>query len=157
MKKTFTLLLLLIFTINVFPQDKSKSDKYNSEFWEMIRTKRIALFTDIIGLTPSEAQKFWPLYNAFDKERMNLMSERRALEKKLEGNKTGLTDADYRKIADDFVATHVKEARLLEIYNAKYLEILPAEKVCKLYHAERKFREMLMHELRGDQGVKRDR
>lgn len=157
MKKILLILVLSIIAFTGYSQDKSKPDRNNSEFWEMIHTKRIALFTDIIGLTPSEAQKFWPVYNAFDKERMNLMSERRMLEKKLEENKTGLKDAEYLKIANDFVATHVEEARIMETYNAKYLKILPAEKVCKLYHAERKFREMLMHELRGDRGEKKDR
>jgi hypothetical protein len=36
----------------------------------------------------------------------------------------------------------------MEEYNAKFLAILPAEKVVKLYRAERKFRSYLMHEMR---------
>ena len=155
MKKILLISVLAIIAVAGFSQDKSKPDRSNPEFWEAIRTKRIALFTDLIGLTSSEAQQFWPVYNAFDKERMNLMSQRRMLEQKLEESKTGLKAVEYQKIANDFVATHVEEARLMETYNAKYLKILSAEKVCKLYHAERKFREMLMHELRGDQGEKR--
>ncbi len=157
MKKTILILVLSIVALAGYSQDKPKPDKPDADFWEAIRTKRIALFTDMIGLTPSEAQQFWPIYNAFDKDRMNLMNQRRMLEKKLEESKTGLSQAEYQKIANDFVATHVEEARLMETYNAKYLKILPAEKVCKLYRAERKFRELLMHELRGDRGEKRDR
>lgn len=157
MKKIIFISVFAIVALAGYSQDKSNTDKPNAEFWDAIRTKRIALFTDIIGLTPTEAQQFWPVYNAFDKERMELMNERRTLEKKLEESKTGLTQAEYQKIANDFVSTHVKEARLMETYNAKYLKILSAEKVCKLYHAERKFREVLMHELRGDKGDKKDR
>jgi hypothetical protein len=155
MKKVILISVLSMIALAGYSQDKPKSDRPDPEFWEAIRTKRIALFTDMIGLTPSEAQQFWPLYNAFDKDRMDLMNKRRTLEKKLEESKTGLTQAEYQKIANDFVSTHVEEGKLMETYNTKYLKILPAEKVCKLYRAERKFREMLMHELREDRGDKK--
>jgi hypothetical protein len=152
MKKVLLISVLVIIAITGYSQDKSKTDKANAEFWEAIKTKRIAVFTENIGLTPSEAQKFWPLYNVFDKERTDLMHKRREMEQKLEESKTGLTDAEYRKMANDFVATHMEEARLIESYNTKYMQVLPAEKVCKLYRAERKFREYLMHEFRENQG-----
>jgi len=154
-KLLFILSVISIVAITGYAQDKPKPDKPNPEFWEAIKTKRIAVFTENIGLTPTEAQQFWPVYNAFDAERTDLMRKRRDLEKKLEESKTGLTDAEYRKIANDFVATHVEEARLMETYNTKYLKILPAEKVCKLYRAERKFREYLMHEFRENRGDKK--
>ncbi len=85
------------------------------------------------------------------------MHKRRDMEQKLEESKTGLSDAEYRKIANDLVATHMEEARLMETYNTKYLQVLPAEKVCKLYRAERKFREYLMHEFRENQGDRKDK
>jgi hypothetical protein len=155
-------LLLLISVISIvagsgYSQDKSKSDKSNAEFWESIKTKRIAVFTENIGLSPTEAQQFWPVYNAFDKERTDLIRKRRDLEQKLEESKTRLTDVEYRKIANDFVATHMEEARLMETYNTKYLKIIPPEKVCKLYRAERKFKEYLMHEFRENRGDKKDK
>jgi hypothetical protein len=41
----------------------------------------------------------------------------------------------------------------MEEYNAKFLSILSAEKVVKLYRSERKFRSYLMHEMRkNDEG-----
>jgi hypothetical protein len=157
MKKLLLISVISIIAIAGYSQDKPKPDRPNAEFWEAIKTKRIAFFTDNIGLTSTEAQQFWPVYNAFDKERMDLMQKRRMLEEKLEEGKTGLTEAEYRKIANDFVATHMGEAKLMENYNAKYLQILPAEKVCKLYRAERKFREYLMHEFRRNQGDGKDK
>jgi hypothetical protein len=147
--------LLLSFIISIVAIAGYAQNKSNAEFWQAIRTKRIAVFTENIGLTPSEAQIFWPVYNAFDKERMDLMQKRKTLEDKLEEGKKGLSDAEYRKIANNFVATHMEEARLMESYNTKYLKILPAEKVCKLYQAERKFREYLMHEFKKNQGEKK--
>ena len=157
MKKLLLIEVISIFAIAGYAQNRSLPDKSDAKFWEPIQTKRIALFTENIGLTPAEAQQFWPVYNAFDKERMDLRSKRKMLEKKIEESKTGLTEAEYRKIANDYVATHVEEARLTESYNTKFLKILSAEKVCKLYRAERKFIEYLMHEYRENRGDKKDK
>lgn len=157
MKKLLLFSIISILAFAGFSQDRPKQERPNPEFWEAIKTRRIAFFTENIGLTPSEAQQFWPVYNAFDKDRMDLMGKRKMLERKLEESKAGLKEAEYRKIANDFVTTNMDEARLMESYNTKYLQILPAEKVCKLYRAERKFREYLMHEFRKNQDEKKDK
>ncbi len=147
MKKITFFLVLSFMTISGFTQDhKDKSD-----FWEAIRTKRIAVFTQTIGLTPVEAQQFWPVYNDFDKQREDLMKKRRTLDEKLEHNASA-SEADYRKLAVDYISIPMEEARLMQNYNEKYLKILPAQKVCKLYMAERKFREYLMQEFKKNHG-----
>ena len=157
MKKLLLLIIIFSATMTGFSQEKNEKPKSGSDFWEEIRTKRIAVFTNTMGLTPAEAQQFWPVYNDFDKERVDLMRKRRVLDDKLEHKKGGSAPVDYRKIATDFVSTHTQEARLMEEYNTKYLKILPAEKVCKLYRAERKFREYLMHEYRKNQQERKDK
>jgi hypothetical protein len=68
-----------------------------------------------------------------------------------------MSEADYRKLAIEIAATHVKEGKLIEEYNLKLLNILPAEKVVKLYSAEGKFRASLMHEFRKGQNERRDK
>lgn len=157
MKKLLIISVITIVAIAGYTQNRSLPDKSDPKFLEAIQTKRIAFFTDNIGLTSAEAQQFWPIYNAFDKERQDLRSKRKMLEKKIEESKTGLTEAEYRKIANDYVATHAEEARLTESYNTKFLKILSAEKVCKLYRAERKFMEYLMHEYRENRGDKKEK
>jgi len=147
MKKISIFLVLFLITISGFTQrPKDKSD-----FWEAVRTKRIAVFTQTIGLTPTEAQQFWPVYNAFDKQRVDLMHKRRALDEKLEHSSIA-NEADFRKLATDYISIPMEEARLMQTYNERYLKILPAEKVCKLYMAEKKFREYLMEEFKKNHG-----
>jgi len=147
MKKLSIFLVLFLFTLGGFAQKR----RDNPDFWETIRTKRIAFFSESIGLSPAEAQQFWPVYNAFDKERVDLMRRRRALDERLENNNSA-TEADYKKLAAEYVSIPGEEARLMKDYNDKYLKILPAAKVCKLYMAERKFREHLMEEFRKNHG-----
>ncbi len=78
---------------------------------------------------------------------MVLNDKKRDLEESAE-DKTAKTEEAYRKLTTEIVATHMKEAKLIEEYNAKFLSVLPAEKVLKLYRSERKFRSYLMQEMR---------
>jgi len=131
--------------------------QFDAQTIELIKTKKIAFMTEAVGLTSEEAEKFWPVYNELERERYKLMDKKRELEKKSETPKPGMSEADYRKLAIEMAATHAKEGKLIEEYNLKLLNILPAEKVVKLYRAEGKFRASLMHEFRRGQNDKRER
>jgi hypothetical protein len=146
MKNTIFTLVVLLISLTGMAQRQ-----FDPQTIELIKTKKIAFLTEAIGLTSQEAQKFWPVYNELEKERYLLMDKKRDLEEKSESPKPGMTDADYRKLATEIVVAHAKEGSLLEEYNLKFLNILPAEKVVKLYRAEGKFRGYLMHEFRKGQ------
>ena len=62
--------------------------------------------------------------------------------------KSGKSDDYYRKLTLEIVSLHLKESKMIEEYSNKFLAILPAEKVVKMYRSERKFRSYLMHEMR---------
>ena len=130
--------------------------KFDPQTIELIKTRKIAFLTEQIGLTSQEAQKFWPVYNELEKERYALMDKKRELEHGLDAPKPGMNDSDYRKLAIEMASMHAKEGKLIEEYNLKLLNILPAEKVVKLYLAEGKFRATLMHEFRRSQEEKKE-
>jgi hypothetical protein len=131
--------------------------QFDPQTIELIKTKKIAFMTEAIGLTSQEAEKFWPVYNELEKERYSLMDKKRDLEQRSETMKAGTSEAEYRKLAIEIAATHVTEGKLIEEYNLKLLNILPAEKVVKLYRAEGKFRGYLMHEFRKGQDDKKEK
>jgi hypothetical protein len=122
---------------------------------EVIKSKKVAFITEQIGLTSKEGEKFWPVYNQLEKERFELMDRKRELEESTE-DKAVKSEDYYRKLTEEIVATHLKEGKMAEEYNVKFLSILPAEKVVKLYLAERKFRSYLMHEMRKNDSDKPD-
>jgi len=123
---------------------------------EVIKTKKVAFVTEQVGLTSQEGEKFWPVYNQMEKERLELMERKRALEESAE-DKSVKTDDYYRKLSNEIVQIYVKEGKLIEEYNSKFLSILPAEKVVKLYRSERKFRSYLMQEMRKNEGDKQSK
>jgi len=152
MKIRILIIALLLFSFTGIAQRK-----FDPQTLELIKTKKIAFMTEEIGLTSQEAEKFWPVYNELEKERYMLMDKKRDLEHRSESPKAGMSEADYRKLACEIAAAHAKEGKLIEEYNLKLLNILPAEKVVKLYRAEGKFRASLMHEFRKGQEEKRNR
>jgi hypothetical protein len=152
MKFRILIIALLLFSFTGMAQRK-----FDPQTLELIKTKKIAFMTEQVGLTSQEAEKFWPVYNELEKERYMLMEKKRELEEKSETPKPGMTEADYRKLATEIAVAHAKEGKLIEEYNVKLLNILPAEKVVKLYRAEGKFRASLMHEFRRGQEDKREK
>ena len=138
-----------IFTLMIFfcTLQLSAQRQMDPKMIEMIKSKKVAFITEQIGLTSKEGEKFWPVYNQLEKERMVLNDKKRDLEESAE-DKAAKTEEAYRKLTTEIVATHMKEAKLIEEYNAKFLSVLPAEKVLKLYRSERKFRSYLMQDMR---------
>ena len=58
-----------------------------------IRTQKVAIITQVMGFTPEEDAKFWPLYREYDLEIGRLGDERVALIAEYARNYTTMTDA----------------------------------------------------------------
>ena len=142
MRTTLLSLLILFCALQLHAQRK-----VDPKMIEIIKSKKVAFITEHVGLTSGEGEKFWPVYNQLEKERYALMEKRRELEESVEDN-SKKSEESYRKLANEIVSIPMKEAKMMEEYNARFLSMLPAEKVVKLYQAERKFRSYLMHEMR---------
>lgn len=109
------------------------------EHYERIEAIKVAFITKKLDLTTEEAQKFWPVYNNYQKELMDLMRKRRE-----DRQKTDIAPND--KINADLAY----ESRILDLkkkYKKLYLKAIPAEKVLLVYQAEREFREHLIKQL----------
>lgn len=148
---------LIFITMMLIASVSMAQHKMDPEMLEVIKTKKIAFITEKVGLTPQEAEKFWPIYNQLEKDRYNIMEQKRKIEQSFETKTPVKSEAECRKLANEFAAIHVREGKLIEEYNTKLLSILPAEKVMKLYLSEGKFRSFLMNEFRKNNQREGDR
>jgi len=142
MRTTLVVLVIMFISLQL-----SAQRKMDPKMMEVIKSKKVAFITEQVGLTSKESEKFWPVYNQMEKERYELMDRKRELEETTE-DKTVRSEDFCRKLTNEIVATHLKEGKIVEEYNAKFLSILPAEKVVRLYLSERKFRSYMMQEMR---------
>lgn len=106
---------------------------------QRIEALKIEFISRKLDLSPDEAEKFWPIYNNYQKEMNQLFRERRALRMR-QRNHDGPPPDELNF-----------ESRILDIkkrYQAQFQDVLPATKVTLLYQAEREFRERLINQLR---------
>lgn len=111
----------------------------NSQF-EEFKSQKISFITEKLNLSPREAQEFWPVYNQFEKEKMELQKTRRELEQKTRDENLKMSDQEIIRITRNIASTFKKESELIESYNERFLKILPPQKVLLLYRAENQFR-----------------
>ena len=144
MKKSVILLIgfLLLCATQGHAQGKEVPD------FEKFKSQKIAFLSEKMNLNLREAQDFWPVYNEFEKQRMDLQMHRRELEQKTRNEKITFTDQEIIKTTREITATFKKEADLATEYNEKFLKILPPQKVLQLYRAENQFRAHIFDQYR---------
>ena len=134
-------LACLFFAGSAFGQDKTAQKKHANH--AEIQAIKAAYITKKVDLTNEEAKAFWPVYNAYQKEFVELIHQRRANIKSRGGN-------SIAKLDDDFNF----EERILDLkkrYKSQFVKILPPQKVLTLYRAERDWKEYLIQELKARQ------
>jgi hypothetical protein len=109
---------------------------------ERIQSYRIAVFTEVLQLTPDEAQGFWPVYNAY-------IDKREALQEQYKPSKQ--LDAMSDSEVEDQIKRHFeKQQKDLDLEKNLYQDlrkVLPLRKIARLPNAEREFRESLLKKL----------
>lgn len=139
----FTLAFLL--NVGVNAQDRLG---FRAEMVQRMKVEKISFIAEQINLTHEEAQDFWPVYNEFEQKRHQIEKSKRNIDEKLSDNQKVLSEDELRKMCDDYTASFDNEARLVKEYNDKFLSILPAQKVIRLYLAEKNFRTHMLQEFR---------
>jgi len=136
--KNILIIILTSLTISAFAQQRR----------ENIESLRVAHITKEVALTPAEAQKFWPIYNQYQGELENLRRERKNTIAQAKQNRANLSDQDYANLVDNEMNFKSKELEIDKKYNQKFKEVLPIEKVAKLYKAQESFKRELVRQLK---------
>jgi len=105
---------------------------------ETFNQARKRLIADNLQLTASEAARFWPLYEQFEKDLIVLTEKRRALIAEFGENYDQMTDAMARKILTDRLELEEDRLRLMKAYLQRYEKVLPIKKVARYYQIESK-------------------
>lgn len=134
MKKFIIPILVLFISINTFSQ--SKKDK--------IKALKVSFLTERLELTPEEAQKFWPVYNAYDDIVVKIKYEDiKNIRREIKSSFTTLTDERASELLDKIALAelqlHQEEVKL----NSKLKKIISPKKIIQLKIAEEDFKRKL--------------
>lgn len=159
MKKTLLFLALLLFagsaiandpvggaaqvgqTTTEVKKETAQSDKvedYRKIARDKIKALKVGYFTDKVGLTTSESEKFWPIYNAYWSDRRDSAHQMRDLFHRVEN---GTARADELTL---FLALKDSENALLRRWAEQFKTVLTPEKVIKVFVAEESFKRFLL-------------
>ena len=136
---------MLVFIGAVTAQAQPKFD----EGWkERVQSEKIAFLTMELNITPEEAQTFWPVYNKVEKEldmsRFEVIKAYKALADAVDADKPA---KELATLLDKYLEAKTNQDKLDNSAAQTYKEVLPVEKVAKLYVAEEKFRRQYINKL----------
>ena len=145
MKKFISTAVLIIITASVFAQPSHKQI-------ERIRAIKAAFLTDRLDLTPSQAEKFFPIYRKYENEQMSIRKE--FFDKyrdSREDNKMS-DEAISRQYVEDNLDYQEQELNIKRKYKDEFLKAISAQQLADLYKAERDFKRMLINRMREKHG-----
>lgn len=149
--------IMIIAAILVFGAANAFANNEVKEDWkEKFQSEKIAFLTLEIGLTPQEAQVFWPVYNEINEEKDQAMYEiikyYWEMSKAIEAGKY---EKEIKALLDKYLEAQEKQRKIDEDAAEKYKKVLSTTKVAKLYIAEEKFRRQHIRKLRDMQDQKK--
>ncbi|MDR2907453.1 MAG: hypothetical protein LBU91_05645 [Bacteroidales bacterium] len=123
-------------------------------FKQKIRTHKVAFFTEKLSLTSAEAEKFWPVYNAYFESRDKLMSnffeETRCKDCGCSKNKMDDCKFDISKLSDAEVNKLLNDrAKLIDLeknFHNDLCKLFSPRRVLTFYNAEREFQRELIRQ-----------
>jgi len=121
---------------------------------EEAKTLKVGIYTSVLELTTAEAEKFWPVFNAFENEMEAIREEQHGIRKKMETSFSDMSDKELEAETDKMMALKLKEAELEHLYYAKFKKVLPIQKVALMHRADMMFKKALLEKMRED-GVER--
>ncbi len=131
------------------PPDGDKPASNLEIIHEKLKADKKLIVAKYMELTESEAKKFWPVYEAYQKD---LQRSNERLQNLLESyaadyrNKS-LTDEKAKKLLDEWIAIEQDEAKRRSTYAPKVLQALPAKKAARYLQIENEYRILLRYDL----------
>ena len=142
MKKAVIFLLIML----MFPVIRLTAQNPNLE---RLNAYKIGFFSKRLNLTSQEAEKFWPVYNEYQKQKNLIQQEKFSLIRNFNQNENTLSDNQLTETGDKLIAYIVQESSLAVTFHKKLKEVLPPAKVIRFYQAENLYKVQLLNELQG--------
>lgn len=139
--------MLLSFVSLSAAQDKPA---HNREIvHEKLKADKKSIVMKYMALTASEAKKFWPVYEEYQKDLhkvdqrlLNLLQSYAA-----DYRNKSLTDEKAQKLLDEWIAIENDDARRRASYVPKVMQVLPPKKAARYLQIEHEYRIVIKYDL----------
>lgn len=112
---------------------------------ERVEAARIAMISNRLGLTPDQAEKFWPVYREFSMKRMEMRQEFRRAQQDFDPKNPDPTK--QQELINLGLQIKQRELDLEKDYSGRILQVITAQQMISLRKAEQDFRQMILNQL----------
>lgn len=138
-------LLLFLISISLFAQNGKIDEKR-----EKIKAFKVSFLTTELELTSTEAEKFWPIYNAYDDKQFELrhFKMKTYLKKLNDDNLKNLSEKEAATLLSQIESTDKELYQLREKFMSNVKKVLSAKKILLLKKSEDDFSRKLLQQYR---------
>ncbi len=137
MKKALYLISILLLSFNVFFINAQSSDESLMNLQAFEKSKQEFIIKEA-GLTPEEAEKFFPLNTELQKKKLELHRKHKEGVRHTQ-EAENISDEEYEKLIEENINLKMKEAELDKEYSEKFNKLMSPQKLFKAQQAERTF------------------
>ena len=105
---------------------------------QAVESQRRVLVSGALPLTDAEADAFWPLYDAYEKERRPLDDRANKLVADFLAGASSLTDAQAKAMVEEALGIDEGKLRVRRGYMGRMLKAIPPRKVARFYQIDNK-------------------
>jgi Spy/CpxP family protein refolding chaperone len=109
-------------------------------FRDAVRADKRAVVAKNMELTEAEAKKFWPLYEAYQKDVQKVLQRQNRAVVEYVNQASTMNDTNAKRLARELLDADAEEQRLRERQLKKLYAILPARKAIRYLQIENKIR-----------------
>ena len=144
MKNTICLMLVTLVTISLSWAQPGPPPPGGEKRKEKVEALKRSYYSEKLALTPAEAEKFWPIYNEFNKREDALKKEGRGDKKK--GEQPNFTEKEAMTEIDRIAVQKKAHIDLETQFLKDCMPVLGATRTMQLTQIDRDFqRELLEH------------
>ncbi|HEX8561478.1 MAG TPA: sensor of ECF-type sigma factor [Flavobacterium sp.] len=143
--KTLLSIFFLLVSFSFYAQGGTLKQKK-----EQLKSMKTAFITSEVGLTSAEAEKFWPLYNAYDNKQFELRQRKlKAFQQRMDdGSINAMSDREASAFLTQMEKTEEELFELRQNFIASLRGIISPLKIIKLKKAEEDFNRKLLRQYR---------
>jgi len=105
---------------------------------QAIESQRRVLVAGALPLTDTEADAFWPLYDAYEKERRPLDERANRLVADFLAGAASLTDAQAKAMVEEALKIDEERLRVRRSYLSRMAKAIPPDKLVRFYQIDNK-------------------
>ena len=134
--------LLLVHSQSATAQDPGASEEQVEEARALVREGALQIVRDELELTEEEREKFWPLYDKYRAEILEVEDTYVDLLREFLQKYYGysMNDDDARDYIDTYFDIQQARLKIRKKYVRRFSKVLPGTKVLRLYQIENKIR-----------------